>query len=73
MKTKKCEFCGEYISKDDTFCKSCGNVIKKKESIKDAIIDDPTNQNNSINVDKNMVLYITIGVVLFILAIALFL
>ena len=52
MKSRRCEFCGDPISKGDTFCKSCGNSIKRNEIIKDATIDDP-NKKNNVEIDKD--------------------
>ena len=65
MNRKKCEFCGEPISRNDTFCKSCGNSIKNK-SVQDAIIDDPKGTNN-ININNQY-----IKIILIVLAILLF-
>lgn len=47
MRKRKCEVCGATISKNDAFCKSCGNSIKKDKDITDAVIEDPNNKDNT--------------------------
>lgn len=67
MNRKKCEFCGEPINRNDTFCKSCGNSIKNSKNVQDAIIDDPKG-TKSININSKYIkiILIALAILLFI-------
>ena len=64
MRGKKCEFCGEPISKDDIFCKGCGAKVNKKEVIKDAVIEGEKNSFNNTNFIMGIIVIILILMVL---------
>ncbi len=72
MKSRRCEFCGDPINKGDTFCKSCGNSIKRNEIVKDAMIDDP-NKKTNIEIDSSKIIagVITIAIIILVILLCL--
>lgn len=53
-----CEFCGERLDRNDTFCKACGNVFIKDKDAKEAIIDDPNGNKKEFKINSDLVTYI---------------
>lgn len=63
MKARKCEFCGKKIGKDDLFCTSCGNEIKKEKEVKDAVVissEKRTKEDNTFIMTLIIILLIII-------------
>lgn len=72
-KERVCDFCGERLKANDTFCKSCGHVTTKDKDAPDAIIEDPNgNSNINMNLNSNLLL-VVFGLLAVIIVILLFL
>lgn len=69
MRKRKCELCGATISKNDAFCKTCGNSIKKDKDITDAVIEDPSSKRNT----KFLVTIISIIIIIILVLLVYFL
>lgn len=65
MKARKCEFCGEKLNKNSTFCKNCGNKVDNNKEVKEAVIDEGTKQSHFLLTIIVVLLAIIVGLGLY--------